>query len=140
MLKVEYPRAQYQKELQNLIRDQVRPLSAELLNRVGQKTINYLLGHINKTRPPVRVGQPPRQARRGGWADVSGQLARSYFYQVTLGPEEHLLAVGNSAPYALELEQLDEYFVTRGIFDEGGPVPGIIREVAFTLGLEYVPD
>lgn len=115
------------------------------LELVGTRVVNYLRSLTESMRPPVRSGEGPRQAHPGGWADVSGQLAISYHYEVRrLGPTTFELILSNNAEYAEALEARDGYFVIAGVFDSG-----LIYEMlqdAFTevfgndLGLDDTPD
>lgn len=90
------------------------------LELVGIQVVNYLRSLTDSMRPPVKADEGPRQAHPGGWADVSGQLALSYHYDVRrLGPTTFELTISNNAEYAEALEARDGYFVISGVFDSG---------------------
>lgn len=90
------------------------------LELVGIRVTNYLRSLTETMRPPVKADEGPRQAHPGGWADVSGQLALSYHYDVRrLGATAFELTISNNAEYAEHLENRDGYFVIAGVFDSG---------------------
>lgn len=123
-----------------------------LLETVGWETVLYLRSHTSETRPPVRAGEPARRAHPGGWADVSGQLANGYRFELYVdgtkvvwstegenpsiqgssrghsGGRVSLLFL-NGVDYAAELEAMDGYFVLRGVTEPGGPVRRALRSV-----------
>lgn len=76
--------AQWQREWRELHMDS-RVKAALLLETAGVEAVSYLRSLTSDTQPPARGGGNPRRAHPGGWADVTGQLAASYFYEVRVG-------------------------------------------------------
>jgi hypothetical protein len=103
---------------------------------IGIKTIEYLRDFINETRPPIRPGEPARRARRGHWADQSGNLARAYRYEIEVEADGLTLVLMNSMEYAAALDVKEGFFVLRGVTDKGGPVEMMLRRAIN----EIVPD
>jgi hypothetical protein len=125
----------------------------DVAEAVGALTIAYLRSLTNEMRPPIGAqrrmgllglgrGQQgpreaieymsrgkggPRPAHPGHWADVTGQLALSYSYEVrrTFGGIE--LVLKNNAEYAMALEAHDGYFVLTGVTEPGGPAEQALR-------------
>lgn len=91
---------------------------------VGVETVTYLRSLTKTMRPPVRPGEGPRRAHPGGWADVTGNLANAYEWEVDVdaGAGIVTLVLKNGMEYAAYLDARDGYFVLRGVADEGGPV------------------
>lgn len=56
--------------------------AAMMLEQVGWETISYLRSLTKVMRPAVRSGENLRPAHPGGWADVTGILANSYWFEV----------------------------------------------------------
>jgi len=52
------------------------------LQTAAAEYINWLLEQTGATRPPLRAGGTRRKARKGNWADVTGNLAAHYKSQV----------------------------------------------------------
>jgi hypothetical protein len=103
---------------------------------IGIRTIEYLRDFINETRPPIRPGEPARKARRGHWADQSGNLARAYRYEVEVESDGVTLVLMNSMEYAAALDVKEGFFVLRGVADKGGPVEMLMRRAIS----EIAPD
>lgn len=112
--------------------------SAErILEYAGIKTIEALRSFIQETQPPVRKGDPPRPARLGHWADISGQLAASYSYKVERTFDGARLTLMNGAEYAAALEAKEGYFVLGGVVDRGGPVESAIRQAVAIISPDW---
>jgi hypothetical protein len=94
---------------------------------VGHETIAFLRSKTGETQPPLRAGQPSRRAHPGGWADVSGNLALAYEFEILEEPDGWLVHFRNGMEYAAILEARDGYFVLRGVTDPGGPVDRALR-------------
>lgn len=143
----------------------VRVKSALLLETVGLEAVSYLRSLIGDTRPPARVGGSARRAHPGGWADVTGQLAASYYFAVTVGsrrlvwtepvapgttnnppkrggiprtlpPGRLSLVLGNLADHAVYVEAMDGYYVLTGVTEEAGPIESALRRAALEVGAE----
>jgi len=52
------------------------------LEKSGFEELNWLLEKTGGTQPAVRSGEGTRQARQGGWSDITGMLAASYKFQI----------------------------------------------------------
>lgn len=94
---------------------------------VGRETIAFLRSKTGDTRPPTRAGQPSRRAHPGGWADVTGNLALAYDFELLEEPDGWLIHFRNGMEYAAILEARDGFFVLRGVTDPGGPVDRALR-------------
>ena len=66
------------------------------LEKAGFEYVNWLLELEGGTQPPIRSGEGARQATRGGWATITGNLASAFKVKVNdrgvqdleeLGPE-----------------------------------------------------
>lgn len=138
--------------------------SALLLETVGVEAVSYLRSLTDETQPSVRTGGLRRRAHPGGWADVTGQLAASYYFAVTVGgkrivwtepnkpgddnivtqggvprklpPGRLALVLGNMAEHAVYLEARDGYYVLTGVTEEAGPIVSAIRRAAADLGFK----
>ncbi len=55
------------------------------LQTAAAEYVNWLLEQSGATRPPLRANGTRRRARKGGWADVTGNLAAHYKSQVNDG-------------------------------------------------------
>ena len=66
-----------------------RPMTDETivlaLEAAGFMHLNWLLEKTGGTRPPVKAGEGRRQARQGGWSDVTGNLANAYKFRINGG-------------------------------------------------------
>ena len=98
-----------------------------LLEAVGAETVAFLRTLTAETRPGVRPGEPARRAHPGGWADITGNLANAYAYEVQRIPDGATLVLSNSMEYSAVLEIRDGYFVLRGVTDPGGPLEQALR-------------
>jgi hypothetical protein len=94
---------------------------------VGAETVAFLRSLTSEMRPPARSGGQLRPAHPGHWADVTGDLARAYAWELQLDGETIVLALMNSMAYAATLEARDGYFVLSGVADPGGPVEEALR-------------
>ncbi len=56
------------------------------LETAAAEYINWLLEQTGATRPPIRADGPRRAARKGHWADRTGNLAAHYKSQIDDGP------------------------------------------------------
>lgn len=113
-------------------------VSAErILEYAGTKTIEILRSFIAETQPPVRKGDPPRPARFGHWADISGQLAASYSHKVERTFDGARLTIMNGAEYAAALEAKEGYFVLGAVTDKGGPVEDAIRQAVAIIAPDW---
>jgi len=56
------------------------------LQTAAAEYVNWLLEQTGATRPPLKAGGTRRRARKGNWADVTGNLAAHYKSQVNDGP------------------------------------------------------
>jgi hypothetical protein len=121
------------KEMQMGSRAKIR----NILNHVGIKTIAYLRELINETRPPIRAGEPARQARQGHWADNTGNLARAYAWELDEGPSSITLVLSNSMEYAAALDAKEGFFVLRGVADKGGPVEQMLRKAVKIIAPDW---
>jgi hypothetical protein len=97
-----------------------------ILQMVGMQTIAYLRSLTSEMRPPGRkpsgIKTGVRRAHPGHWADLSGQLANAYSWEVIDRGNEVVLVLRNSAEYAMWLELRDGFFVLSGVTEPGGPV------------------
>lgn len=108
----------------------IQERAALAFESVGVEVIAYLRSLTDETRPPVRRGGRLRQAHPGHWADVSGQLALSYGYEVDRLPDGGVrLVLKNGAEYAAYLEARDGFFVLSEVADPGGPVDQALEKV-----------
>lgn len=100
---------------------------------VGAETIAYLRSLTSEIRPPARrpsgVMTGPRRAHPGHWADVTSQLANSYWFEVSKSEAGVILAIGNHAEYAIWLEVRQGFFVVKGVAEPGGPVSRAMAKV-----------
>lgn len=122
-----------------------------ILEAVGIQTVAFLRSLTEKMQPAVGGEQlvefttadgrqvsftayegsdeQERAAHPGGWADVSGDLARAYAWTVTKEQGGSTLTLSNHMEYAAALEARDGYFVLKGVMDPGGPVEMALREI-----------
>ena len=139
-------RAEWQEAVRNAIPQGTR-LLAQVLEMIGWETVSWLRSHTDKMRPPIRKGLAERPAHPGEWADVSGDLARAYRFEIWAGlnrvrwsaegeavtvrgviprqiePTAGLtLFIVNSWAYAAALEAKNGYWVVSGVGDENSPV------------------
>jgi hypothetical protein len=108
-----------------------------LLDLLGAEIIVHLRSLTDRTRPPVRKGEPRRAAHPGRWADVTGVMANSYAWQVEVDSDGGRVILSNSAEYAIYVDAMDGYFVLRGVTDRGGPVEEILRRVIAQVAPEW---
>lgn len=106
-----------------------------VLEMVGIQTIAYLRSLTDEMQPPIYKAEGERPAHPGGWADISGDLARGYGWEVYGTPSGAVLRLYNMMDYAAALEAKEGYFVLSGVTDPGGPVEQALREVGARLGL-----
>ena len=55
------------------------------LDKAGFEYVNWLLNLSGGVQPPYRAGEGPRQATRGGWATITGNLRASFRHRVDEG-------------------------------------------------------
>lgn len=146
--------AEWVEELDKLDMDQRMKL-AMMLVTVGHETVAYLRSLTPHMRPPARTGEGERAAHPGGWADITGQLALSYRFEVwvgssrlvyldeyetrgsipaTLPPGRVKLVMLNDAEYAADMEERDGYWVLSGVTAPGAPLEKAVRQAAERLG------
>jgi hypothetical protein len=101
-----------------------------VLELVGIRVVAYLRSLTGEMRPPAKTGGPVRRAHPGHWADISGDLARSYWWKIEEHADGTVLAIGNSSGHAAFVEARDGFFVISGVMDRGGPVAEAIRDIA----------
>lgn len=75
------------------------------LEKAGFEYINWLLELEGGMQPPIRSGEGPRQATRGGWATITGNLASAFKVKVNDRGVEDLSHLGPDADP--EREELD---------------------------------
>lgn len=110
----------------------------KVLESVGIETVSYLRSLTDEMRPPAKRGEGERQAHPGHWADVTGQLALSYAWDVQGLPGYGArLTLSNSAEYAVYLEARDGFFVLSGVTDPGGPVEQALRQAIAAIAPEW---
>jgi hypothetical protein len=109
------------------------------LNEIGRRCVAKLQSTTSERRPPARRGEAARYAHPGHWADVTGTLAKNYYYEVTASFPPSLV-VGNRDPggYGAILELREGFFVIRGIDDPGGLIEQTLREVMVEMGIAQV--
>lgn len=150
--------AEFRKEFEELELDATLKILM-LFEQVGWETISYLRSFTNKMQPPVRVNEMARRAHPGGWADISGELAGAYRFEIWAGGSrvkwtkegENTFTMGsfpnsprppfvlwliNDMEYAAALEAKDGYFVITGVTEAGGEVETAIRRAVASLGFE----
>jgi hypothetical protein len=108
-----------------------------LLDRAGFETVAMLRRLIGVMRPPAHAGGGMRQARLGGWADVTGNLAASYGHDVNHGADSVELELRNTMEYARHLDQRDGYFVLSGVTEAGGPLEQAIERTLPAIDPEW---
>lgn len=52
------------------------------LEAAATEYINFLRSTTHEMRPPARTGEGLRAAHPGGWADITGNLNRAYWFMV----------------------------------------------------------
>lgn len=101
-----------------------------LADMIGADVIAYLRSLTSELRPPAPGKHDPRQAHPGHWADVKGQLAGAYGYEVERRSDaEVALILKNGSEHALWLEIKEGFFVLRGVAERNGPVAQALRKV-----------
>jgi hypothetical protein len=104
---------------------------------VGVETVAFLRSHTAEMRPPARRGGPRRPAHPGHWADVTGQLANGYEWEVRRGANEVTLILKNGVEYAVWLEMHEGYFVLGPVVDPGGPAEQALRRAADRIAPDW---
>lgn len=99
----------------------------EVLHRVGERTIEILRSFTGEKNDRGRRMHP------GKWADRTGNLSRSYAYEVSRSGTTWRLTLLNTAPHAHLVEGLGGFFVVRGVADPGGPVSQALRQAVREL-------
>lgn len=134
--RVELPEPDFAEAFQALEAD-IPTKAGFILELVGSQVIAYLRSLTGNMRPPARKGEPPRSAHPGGWADITGNLALAYAYEVTQEPDGATLTLTNHMEYAAALEAKDGYFVLKGVADRNGPVEEEIRRIAALVAPDW---
>ena len=70
----------------------------------GAEAINWLRSETGAMQPPAKRGEQERAAHPGLWADVTGNLAGSYFYEVRDTFNGLAIDWTNPREYAKEVE------------------------------------
>jgi hypothetical protein len=104
------------------IQRQVMVDTKHVLEAVGEAVVKYLRSLTGEMRPPARFGGGMRPAHPGHWADVTGELAKSYSWHVVQAGFYYQLEIRNSSGHAAALEAMDGFFVLTGIQEPGGPI------------------
>jgi len=104
---------------------------------VGRETIAFLRSNTGEMRPPSRAGQPSRRAHPGGWADITGNLALAYDFEIVEEADGWLIHFRNGMEYAAMLEARDGYFVLRNVTDPGGPVDRALRTAVARIAPDW---
>ena len=136
MLKLSVSKPDWQRAIRALRVSAER--KAELVaEAAGAETIAYLRSLTDEMRPPARRGGQERPAHPGHWADITGQLAASYGWEVESIPGGVRLVLTNGADYAVYLEDRNGFFVLTGVADPGGPVEEQIRAAMAVIAPEW---
>lgn len=101
------------------------------MDQVGWEVISFLRSLGSETRPPARPGEPDRRAHPGGWADITGNLANAYRFELYAGGE--MIRWVAEAPMLSERGQAAPVTVQ-------GAIPARVRfplELRFLNGMEY---
>jgi len=92
------------------------------MEAAGIEVVDFARSYTDEMRPGIKKKgkerEGDRKAHPGGWADISGALKNGYYSEVETTPGVVELTVGNSTPYAEELEKNDDYWVVKGL-EEG---------------------
>jgi hypothetical protein len=124
----------------------LRSLTTELRPPVGARTTAPMtrrtvspgrLSRIVQRRLPARSSRgtgSSRLAHPGHWADITGQLAASYAFDVRATERGAILRLSNSAAYAKYLENHEGFWVLSGAVERGGPVDQVIATVNAQFG------
>jgi hypothetical protein len=144
-------------DLQDLIRNVSTTATDQIyavLRFARSDLLAFLRSYTNVYRPPRyqhkfrldaaqrRVAVEPgdrsefRPAHPGGWADVSYDLMRQYYTQLTWEDGGWKLVVGNRSEHAIYVEAMDGFFVVHGILQKNGPVARSIRRAIKALGFK----
>lgn len=99
------------------------------LEMIGRDVVAFLRSTTSTTRPAARAGEPRRKAHPGGWADVTGNLANAYAFEIIQDGSGFVLRFENSMEYAATLEERDGYYVLSGVTESGGPVEQALKQV-----------
>lgn len=95
----------------------LRSLTAEMVPPAGSRLVVRADGTSHLYTPPRHRGEGERQAHPGHWADVTGQLALSYGYEVLrVGAGVWMLELHNTSEYAEALENRSGYWVLEGVY------------------------
>lgn len=118
------------------VRDRVR-LALEV---VGTQLTAWARSHTSALRPPARRSGPWRPAHPSplNWADVKGQLAASYYHQVTPSGDGWKLDWGNTAEHAVYVEARDGFAVVSGVIEPDGAVVPFLTEALEAMGFTVV--
>lgn len=100
-----------------------------ILQLVGAQTIAYLRSLTEEIRPPAFRGGPMRRAHPGHWADVTGELAREYSWEVERPGDDVVLVLRNDSGHAVWVEIREGFFVLSGVAEPGGPVEAALKAV-----------
>lgn len=100
-----------------------------VLQQVGLETMAYLRSLTTEMRPPAAGKDNSRRAHPGHWADVTGQLAGSYSWEVEEHGDEVVLVLRNDAAHAIWVEMREGFFVLSGVADPGGPVQQALERI-----------
>lgn len=100
-----------------------------ILEQIGIETIAYLRSLTNEIRPPASGRSNTRRAHPGHWADVTGQLALGYSYEVERRGGEVVLILRNTAEHAVYLEAKEGFFVLSGVTEPNGPIEQALQRV-----------
>lgn len=87
------------------------------------ETFNWLRSFSNEFRAPYQKGEGPRQARPGGWADITGQLVNSYAYNIQENDKSLKVVFSNNKEYAAALDDKPGYWVLSGLLNKEAGSP-----------------
>ncbi len=105
---------------------------------VGSRLLTNAAGAAYTYVPPQGRREGPREQRQGGWADVSGQLALAYRYEVrVLSATLFELVLVNDAEYAVHLERRDGFWVLSGVLESGKASDVLSRRFAEVFGGDW---
>jgi hypothetical protein len=108
-----------------------------ILDAVGAETVAFLRSLTSEMQPPAKPGEPARAAHPGGWADITGQLANAYAWDVSTDGDGVRLVLSNNMEYAAALDAKDGYFVLSGVTEPGGPVEAALRRVVAMVAPDW---
>lgn len=137
LLELSVSKPDWQQAIREMVAD-AETKARKVLESVGIETIAYLRTLTDEMRPPAKPGEGERHAHPGHWADVSGQLALSYAWDVVGLPGYGArLTLSNSAEYAAWLEARDGFFVLSGVTDPGGPLDEALRHAIAAIAPDW---